>query len=141
MCAFVRLDTVAKSVPKVCFLSADLVNKPLRVSCVLDFIALCDSAVACSGKGFCLGTEKNNLCVCSRGFRGDHCEILMNSTDILMRQRRSQAKKLQSACDPSECSYKGLCMGTKQNFQCLCFLGHSGLKCQKNIFAAGRIHA
>lgn len=36
-------------------------------------------------------------------------------------------------CNSADCNNKGLCIGTKANYVCLCNLGYAGRQCQKGI--------
>ncbi|VDP67724.1 unnamed protein product [Echinostoma caproni] len=70
---------------------------------------------ACGPHGTCVTTDEEPagyMCVCSYGFRGKHCQELVNH------------------CDGDPCMHSGTCINSAEGYECICEEGFVGAQCQ-----------
>ena len=64
-------------------------------------------------KGICKELEnKRYNCICSKGYRGQNCEELINN------------------CQSITCKNKGICQSSIDGYQCRCLYGTFGIDCE-----------
>jgi len=68
----------------------------------------------CQNGGVCVVAEAQNLCYCSPGFRGDHCDLL------------------EATCAADRCLNGGVCVEDGGDIRCDCATGWEGDSCQIN---------
>ncbi|XP_017783736.1 PREDICTED: cadherin-related tumor suppressor [Nicrophorus vespilloides] len=72
----------------------------------------------CHNGGTCRETNGGSsfFCLCRPGYRGNQCEILVDS------------------CRPNPCMHGGLCVGLKPGYKCSCTEGRYGRHCENSTF-------
>ncbi|KAL1266226.1 hypothetical protein QQF64_001901 [Cirrhinus molitorella] len=79
----------------------------------LQDLTLC-SVNVCENGGTCFSNGKGNICVCTPGFSGEHCE---NDVD---------------ECQSNPCRNGGTCIDGLNTFSCFCLPSYSGTLCEQD---------
>ncbi|CAD5225180.1 unnamed protein product [Bursaphelenchus xylophilus] len=88
----------------------------------------CDSRTGCNNHGLCLGSKSKFSCLCNPGYRGPYC-----GKTSLKPIKKPKIPLFDNACTPEDCRNRGVCVGSKDQPTCLCYLGFSGAKCENAI--------
>lgn len=86
-------------------------------TCELERDDVCSSN-PCKNGGSCKESSDRNsfFCLCRPGYRGNHCEALVDS------------------CRPNPCMYGGICISLKPGYKCSCTNGRYGTHCESTTF-------
>ncbi|KAG6455040.1 hypothetical protein O3G_MSEX009016 [Manduca sexta] len=81
------------------------------------------SSNPCKNGGSCKESSDRNsfFCLCRPGYRGNHCEALVDS------------------CRPNPCMYGGICISLKPGYKCSCTNGRYGTHCESTTFGFGEL--
>lgn len=86
-------------------------------TCELERDDVCSSN-PCKNGGSCKESADRNsfFCLCRPGYRGNHCEALVDS------------------CRPNPCMHGGICISLKPGYKCSCTNGRYGTHCESTTF-------
>lgn len=86
-------------------------------TCELEKNDVCSSS-PCKNGGSCKESADGSsfFCLCRPGYRGNHCEALVDS------------------CRPNPCLYGGICVSLKPGYKCSCSDGRYGTHCESTTF-------
>lgn len=86
-------------------------------TCELERDDICSSN-PCKNGGSCKESSDRNsfFCLCRPGYRGNHCETLVDS------------------CRPNPCLFGGICISLKPGYKCSCTNGRYGTHCESSTF-------
>lgn len=86
-------------------------------NCELERDDVCSSN-PCKNGGSCKESSDRNsfFCLCRPGYRGNHCEALVDS------------------CRPNPCLHGGICISLKPGYKCSCTNGRYGTHCESSTF-------
>lgn len=91
-------------------------------TCELERDDVCSSN-PCKNGGSCKESADRNsfFCLCRPGYRGNHCEALVDS------------------CRPNPCMHGGICISLKPGYKCSCPNGRYGMHCESTTFGFGEL--
>lgn len=86
-------------------------------TCEIERDDVCSSS-PCKNGGSCKESADRNsfFCLCRPGYRGNHCEALVDS------------------CRPNPCMHGGICISLKPGYKCSCTNGRYGTHCESTTF-------
>lgn len=91
-------------------------------TCEMERDDVCSSN-PCKNGGSCKESADRNsfFCLCRPGYRGNHCEALVDS------------------CRPNPCMHGGICISLKPGYKCSCTNGRYGTHCESTTFGFGEL--